>query len=604
MFCKIFHIDKESTSESISKYLELEKNCNIITDDINIKNDLEKIGNSCKTLSEIFPDVDPTSSKIYDLTVNKIQEYKDRLSTVNYIDIPIFTLLEPILRDDLLLINKFNFLLNEKQNLVIIFRNLTHSLFLLNKLAREEGFETFHKSKINNINRNKINLISSIKEKVSFKKKLYLTLKKDSKIDILTSIKEKTEFLNKQQKLTLFFLTPSTRYVLNPIFSVVDKFNQKNASNHMISFDRSLIDELKKDNFSISDFSRESLLLSNVIQNNDDGKKLSENILKIAKEYKLESIIFDDFINAKIYNIFRYISIFEISKTILENTDTRSLVVAFDGNSMGNAIILSSKINNIPSYSICSLGIIKNPLTKFIYTADNILIYGTHGKNYLINFGYDPNSIKITGNVMYDYFSEINNDKCRDQINKRFQIDPLKPLIVIGQRWYADDHIWMSNFITFCNKHDFNIIIKPHPLYLTTNTPLHQLMIKKIQKSCPKMSYHIEIDIDPSILLPAADLVITDESQLGVEAALMGKPLITKNFVKNNESFLSETYEHLSDTIHITSYEDLEEKTKEILIEGKYYDQIQNSQQKLQDKFNFKINSKASEEIFSIIYNT
>ncbi len=602
MFCNIFHIDKETTSESITKYLELEKNCNIITDDINLKYNLEKNNYDCKTLSEIFPDVDPISSKIYDLTVNKIQEYKDHLSTISYIGIPIFTLLEPLLRDDLLLINKFNFLLNKKQNLVIIFRNLTHSLFLLNKLAREEGFETFHKSKINHINKNKINLISSINEKVSFKKKLYLTLKKKSKIDILTSIKEKTKFLNKQQKLTLFFLTPSTRYVLNPIFSVIGQFQQNNISNHMISFDHALVNELKNDNFLISDFSRESLLLSNVIQNNDDGKKVLEDTLKIAKEHNLESIIFDDLINAKIYKLFRYMAIFEISKSIIENLDPQSLVVAFDGSSMGNATTLASNILKIKSYSICSLAIVNNPITKFIYTADKILIYGTHGRDLLQKFEYDPNKIIITGNVMYEYFSEIDYKKCKEEINNLCGFDSDKPLIVLGGRWYPNDDDWIPKFIQFCNLHNFNILVKVHPLYLTTNREIHQYMIQKINETCKDLNFSIQIDISPSILLPAADLVITDESQLGIEAGLLGKPWITKNFNQNTEKFLFEMYDHLINSIHITNYDILEKITLEILHEKKHSEQIEHNKIELLRKFH-NYDNIPSKEIFSIIKN-
>jgi len=603
MFCKIYHIDKEVKPELITKYLEFKKNYDIITDDINIKYHLEKTGYSCKTLSEIFPDVDPISSQIYNSTVKKIEEYQSCLSLITYNETSIFTLLEPLLRDDLLLINKFDFLLNEKQNFVIIFRNLTHSLFLLNKLAREVDFETFHESKIKHISEHGINLISSIQEKNSFRKKLFLTFKKNSNKNILKSVEEKIKFLKNQQHLSLFFLTPSTRYVLNPIFSIVEQFEQNNAPNHMISFDHALVDELKKDNFSISDFSRESLLLSNNIQNNQNGKQLLENILKIAKEKKLESIIFGNLINQKIFNIFRYIAICDITKIILKNTNTRSLVIAFDGNSMGNAITLASKDNNIPSYSICSLGIIKNPITKFIYTADKILIYGIHGRDLLQKFEYDPNKIIVTGNVMYEYFSEIDYKKCKEEIYNLCGFDSDKPLIVLGGRWYPNDDDWILKFIQFCNIHNFNILIKVHPLYLTTNKEIHEYMIKKINETCKDLNFSIQIDISPSILLPAADLVITDESQLGIEAGLLGKPWITKNFNQNKEEFLFEMYDHLINSIHVTNYENLEKIILEILHDKKHSEQIEHNKIELLRKFHNPDNNVPSKEIFSIIKN-
>jgi hypothetical protein len=603
MYCKIYHIDNDVGIKSIQNYLDPNDNCNVVTDSLNLKNELIENGFNCKFLPDIFPDVDPTSSKIYQSSVENIDKYKKILSKINYNEISIFPILEPILREELVLINKFHFLLNQKQNLILIFKTLSHSLFLINKLALENNFETIHKTKITNITKNETKLLSSIKEKISLKKKLFLTLKKKSQKNILKLIDKKINFLKKQYNLTLFFLTPSTRYVLNPIFSVVKEFQKNNSNYHMISFDHNLVNDLT-DEFLISDFSRDALILSSVIKNNSEGNQLIETILKISKENDLNAIIFDNFINPKIYNIFRLLAIFEITKFILHNTQTNSTVIGFDGNSMGNSITSASKSLKIPSYSICSLAIINNPLTKFIYTADKILIYGNHGNDLLQKFEYDPNKIIITGNIMYEYFSEIKYKTCKYEINSLCDFNPEKPLIVLGSRWYPNDDDWITKFIHFCNIHDFNILIKVHPLYLTTNREIHQYMIQKINDTCKDLNFSIQIDISPSILLPAADLVITDESQLGIEAGLLGKPWITKNFNHKKEEFLFEMYDHLINSIHVTNYDDLEKITVEILRERKHSEQIEQNRFELMRKFHYHNDHIPSEEIFSIITNS
>lgn len=603
MYCKIYYVNSDVDIKSIQSYLDPNDNCNVVTDSLNLKNKLIENGFNCKSLSDIFPDVDATSSKIYQSSVEDIDKYKKILSKINYNEISIFPILEPILREEIVLINKFHFLLNQKQNLILIFKTLPHSLFLVNKLARENNFETIHKTKITNITKNETKLLSFIEEKIPLKKKIFLTLKKKSQKNILKLIDKKINFLKKQSNLTLFFLTPSTRYVLNPIFSVVKEFQKNNSNYHLISFDHGLVDELK-DEILISDFSREALLLSSIIKNNSQGIKLFENILKISEKNQLNAIIFDNFINPKIYQIFRYLAIFEITKFIFETTHIDSIVVGFDGNSMGNSITSASKSQKIPSHSICSLAIINNPLTKFIYTADKILIYGNHGKDLLQKFEYDPKKIIMTGNIMYEYFSEINYKKCIDEINSLCKFDPKKPLIVLGGRWYQNDDDWIPKFIHFCNLNDFNILIKVHPLYLTTNKDIHEYMIQKIYDKCKDLNFSIQIDISPSILLPAADLVITDESQLGIEAGLLGKPWITKNFNHKKEEFIFEMYDHLINSIHVTNYDYLEKITVEILRERKHSEQIEQNRFELMRKFHYHNDHIPSEEIFSIITNS
>ena len=147
----------------------------------------------------------------------------------------------------------------------------------------------------------------------------------------------------------------------------------------------------------------------------------------------------------------------------------------------------------------------------------------------------------------------------------------------------------------------FELIIKPHPIYLTTYNVIHQYFVDKIQNQCKDMNYYIDLTTKPDALLPASDLVITDQSNLGIEAGLLGKPWITMNFQNADHDFLFKTSEHLSDSIHVTDFRDLKKTILEIFPTNKHSDFINYHKKNLENKFNFAENRKASENIFNII---
>ena len=599
MNCKVYHLqDKNITSTSLSKI----PNCNnfkIITDDPNVKNILDSLNYNCEDLTELFPNVDLTTFQIYESATKSIDEYRKSLDEIKFLDISIFNILEPLLRDDFVLLEKISHILQKKENVIFLLKNNSHILFLINKLSKQFEYET--ENKINTIKNEKIHQIDSLKKSKSIKSKLFLKFNRKSKKTIFRSIEEKLQ--NKKNSCTIF-LTPSTKYVLNPIFSVLNEFKKNLKPYSLISFDHELIKELKKDNLSIIDFSRDALILSSIIKNSTEGKKLFNKILQISKNKNLEIIYYNGIINEKISKIFRFLAMLEISLEIFKNIETKSTVIAFDGNSMGNSITLAAKNQDVKSYSICSLYILPHAIMKLDFLVDFILVYGTHAYETLITLGYPREKIIITGNVMYDYFKKIDFKKSKKEVTSKLELEQNKPLIVIGcGRWYPKDEIWISKFIKFCNLKNFNLIIKVHPIYLTTQNHIHKKIVDEIQKKCSELKYTINIEMNASTLVSAADLVITDQTNLGIEAGLLGKPWLTVNFQNENKDFLFKTSEQMKHSIYLSNYSDLEIKSLEILHEHKYEKLFLINQQEMIEKFNFIKEVNSRQKIFSILNN-
>jgi CDP-glycerol glycerophosphotransferase (TagB/SpsB family) len=112
------------------------------------------------------------------------------------------------------------------------------------------------------------------------------------------------------------------------------------------------------------------------------------------------------------------------------------------------------------------------------------------------------------------------------------------------------------------------------------------------------MKYVISYDIDMPTLLSAAELIITDFSNVGIEAILLDRPLLTVNF--SNESFeYVLRYHEYGSSLYIEKYQDLEKITKEIIIEKKYLRELSNGRKKIIELINYKNDGKAGERIFN-----
>ena len=124
--------------------------------------------------------------------------------------------------------------------------------------------------------------------------------------------------------------------------------------------------------------------------------------------------------------------------------------------------------------------------------------------------------------------------------------------------------------------------------------------IKQIKESCHNMKYLITYDLELSILIPAADVSITDHSNAGIEAILLDKPLITTNFAKEQLTNVQRYHEYDA-AIYAEDYSKLEKILLEILIEGKHLQRLKEGRKRAIDSYNFYNDGKASERIFNLL---
>lgn len=604
MNCDVIFYEKNTEHELILKEIRKKfSNFKVITNDTVLNQFLNSHKIDCDRLDQIYPDIKSDTNQIYQSAVDESLRYQNAFAELKFFNFDTYSLIEPLLLGDFIIIEKIRHILNSKQNYVFVFLNYSFMLYLIKPLAKELGYDINNSSSINQITNKGIELILPKPEKISWKKKLLILKNKifqKNKKNISDSIINKLKKIKGKNKLSLFVVTPSSKYVLKSIYSVLKIFSKESQPHLIITFDYTTAKALEKEGFDLLNLYDNALALSSIIQNSDEGIKLKNEIFAISKKNQLNAIVFQEFFNPKIEKIFFYIAVMTIFEIILKNLSIYSILTAFDGTPIGNSIISVAQKYDITTYSLRSFFLPPKPILKRMIKADKICVYGSHGFETLKKLGFDEKRIEIIGNPNYDYIHEI-HDSTKKKICQILKLDYDKKLIIIGMgRWYENDDVWMSNLIKFCNNHDYQIIIKVHPIHETTEKSVHDYMVGKIKKACSELKFLIVSDIESSLILPAADLVITDHTNFGIEAALLKKPWLTVNFEGESSDFLFQIFDY-SHSIYIEKYEELEKYIVEILEQNKHQNFFDAKYNELVNKFNYKNDGNASQRIFELL---
>lgn len=605
---KIIFYEENSNFKNILKIInEIPYDFQLITNNTQLNYFFKQNKRNSIMIDELFSPEKKETYEIYEQTNDILKKYNENFDQMHFRNVKIFNTIEPMLREVIALIEKCKKILENKKNTVFLFYGYSFSYFVLNKIALTLNYETDDLFRINKIQGKKLKLINPEKSNITLliKKKFFrfkhTKFLKNDENNILGLVYKKIQPFKTNKIKCIFFLTSSSEYVLDPIFSLFKKFHRFNTPKIVISFDHQYYSKLNKNDQ--TDFFDEAYFLAILLEKSLEGKEFLNKINSISRKNNLDFLLLSEYENPLLKKLFFSAAIIMITKKILSEIKPKNIVIANDGTHIGNSVANVSNNLKITSYSIRSLILRPHPIVKTLFKADKICVYGQQGMDVLLKMGYSIDQIINTGNIRYDYINTINQREKKISLFESLKINSNNKLIVVGiGRWYENDEIWMSNLIKFCNKNNFEIIIKVHPIHKTSENFIHQQKVLSIKNSCQKLKYLITFDIEPSDLLPAADLVITDHSNLGIEAALLGKPWLTINFANEDSNFLHTIFDYTG-SLFTEKYEYLEKLILEILIEKKHLELFKNSQKKIIENFNYYNDGKSTNRIFELLTN-
>lgn len=652
MFCKIIFFYKDEDWTDILKHLKkINSNFRIVTNNFLLNEYLREQKIATNSLEELIPQ---NSDEYYKITKNSYDIMKKNTKTITDFTFRGYEIITPIENQILKEINLHELAkksLDTKENIIFIFQGYQFSYYWLIDTAKSLGYNCeqliykIEKNKIINFSitkkpeqlstmkkfhnlRLKLNLLST-KKKIGFtrlsnrnnlkksntsknnegfnilhfftkiiviKFLIFLQLKPTKKI--FKKIDTKINYDLKNPAKDFFILYSWRDDLLSSTYPLMQYFEEQKIPFHVIVFDFVTASFLQKQKFHFLNFFEEVVLLSEILKKKKEIRELINNVENGILKSNLPIFNNKMFIKYIINEFVTSIAIIVICDYIFSKYDPNSVMVSEDGTRNINSVLSVTKKKKVMSYYIPSV-IIKPHWPR--YKSEKICIYGNQGINELHSVGYTDDQILLTGNPRYDKYKEIKIYEQKEILEQKFRIDKDKKLLVIAMnRWKNRDEVWMSKLIKFCNINNLEVVIKIHPTYKRWMNAFSENKMKKISDLCINEKFLISYELDIDSLIAAADLVISDYSNVGIQAVLLEKPLLTVNLTGEKWKDVIR-FDKFGASIYIENYDKLEKIILEILKEDKHLDDFKIGRKKIIDDYNFYNDGFATKRIFDIM---
>lgn len=643
MECKIFCFYNHKDYEQILKNIPIESSYEIITNDKEMEKILKKNNKIVITLEEYFSDYSKNIFDIYQNSKETIQKYENVYREIKYNEIEIIQGLTHYLMNDIVLFEKVKQILEKKSNVIFIFKKFMFLYFSILEHALKIGYKVSDNENILVIKNGQSRIIKSddeyeflektntiLKYKNSFalylknvsqndtRSKLILEIKASIKLlpivlqlisskfrtskkqlveEIFKKIKGKISKLEKSEYG--FFLSSDREDAIKPYELLIKKIETKKSFS-VFTIDPITSSFLTKQKIAHLDFFEDTYFLANALKNTEEGIKMVNEIIRTSNNNDLTLLYFKNFNHNVLDGIYRSIAINIIMSNLLKKINLKKCVI-MNGPMLSKVIASLAKKYQITSFSIEAVLVDNNALSSIVYDADKICIYGEQGKKVLTNFGLDENRIIMTGNPKYDYFKFIDQHVAKKSLCSSLNLNFEKKNIVIAMsRWHKNDEKWISRFIQFCKNNDYEVIIKLHPRY-KINSEIIEAEINFINENCKDQNYKFTYDVNMNDLISGADLVISDFSNVAIEAMLLDKLVININFLKEELTDLQNFHE-FGAALYAEDYETLENMIiKKFENNYDYEEKRIKGKEKIIELFNYRNDGNATDRIFEIL---
>ncbi len=199
-----------------------------------------------------------------------------------------------------------------------------------------------------------------------------------------------------------------------------------------------------------------------------------------------------------------------------------------------------ARVHHVPSLHLAHALALVTPFTVHAaLNADRLAVFGERGGDGYRDIGIAPERLCITGNPAWDIYSGLKQAKARvrEAIDKKYELKRHAPLLVFGTTWaallnagsYAGIYEeTLSTFLLACRAliesgQEINIVIKDRPSNAAYGLEAVERLAAESGLAAGDYVYSHE---DTSLLVTAADVVVSVDSNLSVEAMLAGTPAI------------------------------------------------------------------------------
>ena len=269
------------------------------------------------------------------------------------------------------------------------------------------------------------------------------------------------------------------------------------------------------------------------------------------------------------------------------------MVVVNDLTLFGKAAVTAGQKLGIPSLRISASVVAPNQLMPPV-SADFLAVSGEAIKEVYVQSGVQEDKIIITGNPRFDKLYQRNEQNDRNAIFTKFNLDRKKKLIVLTTENASvdeTDELLRAAFSTVNEIKDIQLIVKPHP---AETSELHKLLLYEMNIN----NAIIVEDIDIYELLNAADCVLTSFSATGLEAMMLGKPVISINLTGEPDRM---PYAESGAAFGVYHEDELAPAIMNALTDNDVRDKLKVGRESFVERYNYRMDGRAAERVVELL---
>jgi len=239
---------------------------------------------------------------------------------------------------------------------------------------------------------------------------------------------------------------------------------------------------------------------------------------------------------------------------------------------------------------------------RYGMSCSRIAVWGEYSRELLVGMGADPAKVEVTGNPLFDDLAEGMFDP--ESVRRGLGMQAGEKLVVyascnpVNIGWWTEEEVGRTvravrraaEEVPGCR-----LIVRPHP---TEREEVYRKHLGgetgRVRVSKAERLYD---------LLGACDILITDASVVGLEAAVMGKPVVIVNLT--GKPYPVRDYPALlvkeEVALEARSVEDLQRWIPEILAGGEMACRMRERREKFVEKYCYRLDGRSSERVADLI---
>ena len=315
-------------------------------------------------------------------------------------------------------------------------------------------------------------------------------------------------------------------------------------------------------------------------------------------------------------NLLMVLLMTDLVRNAAAQTDLRMIVVSEDVMRDTRTVVETATRLGIPSLQVVHGVPCGAPTTHLAHTATYVAAYSEHVKQIYASFGIDPARIFVTGNPGWDRFSRPPRSRMNNEVRTYMGLEPDRPVVTYAM---TNSTSWSTETLTHPQHHiqnaeavvdAFGDLARRHPNWQfmlrprpgDVSAPVQRLM-KRAEAAGIKRLVNDQLPVYESLVI--TDVMVCTQSNIGLEALLLGKPVVNVDIAEFSGNLYEEGLGPLftadDAVLHVREIEALAPAIEHAVSDDATRTRLRAARETTVAKYNHSHDGKATERVVRLI---